>query len=131
VEDARDITVLLILMGLGMAAGLGGFAVAGLGTLFLCGMFPVLAAFASVRPRQMIVEIVSQGRAFPMSHVHKVFALNHVVFEPREVQQSDEATVRYLTTLHPHDSLEDLSQQLMDGGKSGIKNVSWSAPKRS
>jgi anti-anti-sigma factor len=130
VEDPRDITVLFILMGLGMAAGLGGFAVAGLGTLFLCGMFPVLSAFAAEKPRQMLVEIVAKGREFPMSHVQKVFALNHVVFEPREVEQGDEATIRYLTTLGPHDSLEDLSQQLMDGGKAGIKNVSWSPPKR-
>ena len=130
VEDARDITVLFILMGLGMASGLGGFAVAGLGTLFLCVMFPVLTAFAADKPRQMLVEIVADGRDFPMSHVQKVFAVNHVVFEPREVEQGDEATVRYLTTLAPHDSLEDLSHQLMDGGKAGIKNVSWSPPKR-
>jgi anti-anti-sigma factor len=130
VEDARDITVLFILMGLGMAAGLGGFAVAGLGTLFLCGMFPVLSLFAAEKPRQMLVEITSQGRDFPMNHVQKVFAVNHVVFEPREVEQGEEATVRYLTTLGPHDSLEDLSNQLIDGGKVGIKNVSWSPPKR-
>jgi anti-anti-sigma factor len=130
VEDARDITVLFILMGLGMAAGLGGFAVAGLGTLFLCGMFPVLNAFAAERPRTMMVEIVAEGRDFPLHHVQKVFAVNNVVFEPREVSQGDEATVRYLTTLAPHDSLEDLSTQLMDGGKAGIKNVSWSPPKR-
>jgi hypothetical protein len=130
VEDARDITVLFIMMGLGMAAGLGGFAVAGLGTLFLCAMFPILSAFAAERPRQMLVEVVAQGRDFPTNHVQKVFALNHVVFEPREVEQGDEATVRYLTTLGPHDSLEDLSHQLMDGGKAGIKNVSWSPPKR-
>ena len=130
VEDARDITVLFILMGLGMAAGLGGFAVAGLGTLFLCAMFPVLAAFAAEKPRQMLVEITADGREFPMSHVQKVFAVNHVVFEPREVEQGEEATVRYLTTLAPHDSLEDLSHQLMGGGKAGIKNVSWSPPKR-
>jgi anti-anti-sigma factor len=130
VEDPRDITVLFIMMGLGMAAGLGGFAVAGLGTLFLCAMFPVLTAFAAEKPRQMIVEIVSEGREFPMNHVQKVFALNHVVFEPREIEQSEESTVRYLTSLGPHDSLEDLSHQLMDGGKAGIKNVSWSPPKR-
>jgi anti-anti-sigma factor len=130
VEDARDITVLFILMGLGMAAGLGGFTVAGLGTLFLCAMFPVLSAFASAKPRQMLVEITAKGREFPMSHVQKVFALNHVVFEPREVEQGEEATVRYLTTLGAHDSLEDLSTQLMEGGKAGIKNVSWSPPKR-
>jgi hypothetical protein len=130
VEDARDITVLFILMGLGMAAGLGGFAVAGLGTVFLCAMFPILNVFAADRPRTMLVEIVSSGRDFPLDHVQKVFAVNHIVFEPREVSQGDEATVRYLTTLAPHDSLEDLSSQLMDGGKSGIKNVSWSPPKR-
>jgi anti-anti-sigma factor len=130
VEDARDITVLFILMALGMAAGLGGFAVAGLGTLFLCAMFPILNVFASDRPRQMLVEIVAEGREFPVHHVQKVFAVNHVVFEPREVAQGDEATVRYLTALAPHDSLEDLSNQLMGGGKAGIKNVSWSPPKR-
>jgi anti-anti-sigma factor len=130
VEDARDITVLFILMALGMAAGLGGFAVAGLGTLFLCVMFPVLNVFSADRPRQMMVEIVAEGRDFPGHHVQKVFAVNHVVFEPREVAQGEEATVRYLTALAPHDSLEDLSNQLMDGGKAGIKNVSWSPPKR-
>jgi anti-anti-sigma factor len=130
VEDARDITVLFIMMGLGMAAGLGGFAVAGLGTLFLCAMFPLLGLFAADRPRQMLVEITAQGRDFPLSHVQKVFALNRVVFEPREIEQGDEATVRYLTSLGPNDSLEDLTQQLMDGGKAGLKNVSWSPPKR-
>lgn len=130
VEDPRDITVLFILMALGMAAGLGGFAVAGLGMLFLCTMFPVLSAFAADKPRQMVVEIVAAGRDFPSSHVQKVFAVNHVVFEPREIEQGDEATVRYLTTLPPYDSLEDLSHQLMDDGKAGIKNVSWAPPKR-
>jgi anti-anti-sigma factor len=130
VEDARDITVLFIMMGLGMAAGLGGFAVAGLGTLFLCAMFPLLSLFAADKPRQMVVEIVAQGRAFPLNHVQKVFALNHVVFEPREIEQGEESTVRYLTTLAPNDSLEDLTQQLLDGGKAGLKNVSWSPPKR-
>lgn len=130
VEDARDITVLFILMGLGMAAGLGGFAVAGLGTVFLCAMFPILNAFASARPRQMLVEIEAKGREIPVDHVHKVFAVNHVTFEPREVSQGDDATARYLTSLAPHHSLEELSNQLMDGGKAGIKNVSWSPPKR-
>jgi anti-anti-sigma factor len=52
VEDARDITILFILMGLGMAAGLGALAVAGLGTLFLCAMIPILNVFSSERPRR-------------------------------------------------------------------------------
>ena len=130
VEDARDITILFILMGLGMAAGLGALAVAGLGTLFLCAMIPILNVFSSERPRQMMVEIIAQERNFPMAHVHHVFAINGILFEPREVSQGDEATAKYLTTLKPTDSLEDLSAQLMGDGKKGIKNVSWSPPKR-
>jgi anti-anti-sigma factor len=130
VEDARDITILFILMGLGMAAGLGALAVAGLGTLFLCAMIPILNVFSSERPRQMNVEIVAEERDFPMAHVHHVFAVNGILFEPREVSQGDEATAKYLTTLKPTDSLEDLSAQLMGDGKKGIKNVSWSPPKK-
>ena len=130
VEDARDITILFILMGLGMAAGLGAFAVAGLGTLFLCAMLPALNFFSEDRPRTMMVEVVAIGRDLPMAHIHQVFAVNGIVFEPREVSQGDEAAVRYLATLKPTDSLEDLSAQLMGDGKIGIKNVSWSPPKR-
>jgi anti-anti-sigma factor len=130
VEDARDITVLFLLMGLGMAAGLGALAVAGLGTLFLCALLPILNLFSSERPRTMMVEIVAEERDFPMAHVHHVFAVNAILFEPREVSQGDEATAKYLTTLKPTDSLEDLSAQLMGDGKKGIKNVSWSPPKR-
>jgi anti-anti-sigma factor len=130
VEDARDITILFLLMGLGMAAGLGALAVAGLGTLFLCAMIPLLNMFSSERPRTMMVEIIAEARDFPLAHVHHVFAVNGILFEPREVSQGDEATAKYLTTLKPTDSLEDLSAQLMGDGKKGIKNVSWSPPKR-
>jgi anti-anti-sigma factor len=130
VEDARDITILFILMGLGMAAGLGALAVAGLGTVFLCVMIPILNMFSSERPRTMLVEIIGDGRDFPTAHVHQVFAVNGIVFEPREVSQGDEATVRYFTTLKPADSLEELSAQLIGDGKKGIKNVSWSPPKK-
>ena len=130
VEDARDITILFLLMGLGMAAGLGALAVAGLGTLFLCAMIPLLNLFSSERPRTMMVEIVAKDRDFPTAHVHHVLAVNSILFEPREVSQGDEATAKYLTTLKPTDSLEDLSAQLMGDGKKGIKNVSWSPPKR-
>lgn len=130
VEDARDITILFLLMGLGMAAGLGALAVAGLGTLFLCAMIPLLNMFSSERPRTMMVEIIAEERNFPSAHVHHVFAVNGILFEPREVSQGDEATAKYLTTLKPTDSLEDLSAQLMGDGKKGIKNVSWSPPKR-
>ena len=88
------------------------------------------ARIASARPRTMLVEIISDCRDFPRAHVHRVFAVNGIFFEPREVSQGDEATAKYLTTLKLTDSLEDLGGQLLGDGKKGIKNVSWSPPKR-
>src|SRR5688572_14527557 len=57
VEDPKDVTILFILMGLGMASGLGAFAVAGLGTGFLCIALLVLDRFDRPEARLMAVEI--------------------------------------------------------------------------
>jgi anti-anti-sigma factor len=129
VEDPKDITILFLLMALGMASGLGLFAVTGLGAAFLCGLLAALDYVGSLKPRTMMVEIVSEGREFPVGHVQGVFARNKVVFEPREMSQGDEATIEYHTTLDPRLALEDLSAQLMAEG-SGVQSVSWKPPKR-
>lgn len=131
VEDPKDITILFLLMSLGMSAGLGAFGVAGLGTLFLCLLLVALDHVGSRKPRMMMVEIEAEGREFPTAHVQGVFARNGVVFEPREVSQSKAVAIRYHTTLAPDQSLEDLSDQLMAGGKEGVKTVSWEVPKKS
>lgn len=130
VDDPRDITILFLLMGLGMAAGLGAFAVAGLGTVFLCFCLATLHRFGGgPRPRTMLVEVVADGRNFPTAHVQSVFASNHVVFEPREVSQGSAAAIQYQATINPGMSIEDLSAQLM-AGSAGVKSVSWEPAKR-
>ena len=129
VEDPKDITILFLLMALGMATGLGAFAIAGAGTAFLCLFLVGLELLGGGRRRPMMVEIVAAGREFPLTHVQKVFARNHVVFEPREVLQGKEVAMVYHTTLEPAVSLEDLSAQLMDGA-AGVASVSWEPPKR-
>ena len=77
----------------------------------------------------MSVEILAEGRQFPTTHVENVFARNQIVFEPREISQSDDVTVKYHTWLDPRTSLEDLSGQLMTEG-GGVKSVAWEHPKR-
>src|ERR671925_329065 len=66
VEDPKDVTILFLLMALGMACGLGAFAVAGLGAAFLCGFLVLLERTSERRPRAITVEIASEGREFPM-----------------------------------------------------------------
>jgi len=130
IEDPKDITILFLLMGLGMATGLGAVAVAGLATAFLCVFLLVLDHLPSQdKPRAMVVELVAEGREFPTVHVESVFARNGIIFEPRDVSQGKEATVKYHVALDRRLSLDELSAQLT-GGAPGIKSVAWQHSKK-
>jgi anti-anti-sigma factor len=130
VDDPKDVTILFLLMGLGMATGLGAFAVAGLGSAFLCIALLLLDRLATQKTRLMSVEMSAPGRVFPTRHVEAVFVRNETVFEPREISQGKNAiTVKYHTWLDPRASLDDLSAQLMAEG-TGLESVSWDQVKR-
>jgi anti-anti-sigma factor len=126
VDDPKDVTILFLLMGLGMSAGLGAFAVAGLGTAFLCVGLDLMV---KQQTRLMSVEIVANGRTFPSQRVEEVFARNQIVFEPREIAQSDDVTVKYHAWLDQRVSLDDISAQLMRDAE-GVTAVAWEHPKR-
>ena len=130
VEDPKDVTIIFLLMGLGMACGVGALAVAGLATAFLCLFLVFLDRRSERRPRALTIEIAAEGRDFPADHVQSVFARNRVVFEPREVSQGKETAVTYQALIDPNLSLEDLSAQLMASGGAGVKSVSWEVPKK-
>lgn len=129
VDDPKDVTILFLLMGLGMSTGLGAFAVAGLGTAFLCLTLVALDLLVKQHARLMSLEIVASGRTFPSTRVEEVFARNQVVFEPREIAQADDVTVKYHVWLDPRTSLDDLSSQLMRDAM-GVSSVAWERPKR-
>lgn len=131
VDDPKDTTILFIVLGLGMACGLGAFAVAGLGTAFVIVFLAVLDHVGDRKPRAMMVEVVAKGAAFPLGHVQDAFRRHDVVFEPREVSQDDEASIRYHVVLGPTTSLYHLNEQLMGGGAAGLKSVSWEPLKKS
>jgi hypothetical protein len=128
VEDPKDTTVLFLLVGLGMACGVGLLEVAGLVTIFLCIVIVVLDRFGETRSRVMILSLVAAGRDFPSQHVHRVLGASVDFFEAREVLQGNEAAAKYSVTLSPSTSLSWLSQQLMANGTSGLKSVSWLEP---
>jgi hypothetical protein len=130
VEDPKDVTILFLLMGLGMACGMGAFSVAGLATLFLCTALLVLDRAVSTRPRTMLVEIAALGREFPVSHVVGVFAQHGIVAEPREVALGDNAVITYHTTLPLGASIEDINASLVGDGSHEVKSVVWEAPKK-
>jgi anti-anti-sigma factor len=128
VDDPKDVTILFILMGLGMASGLGAFAVAGLGTAFLCLALLALDRFHQPEARLMAVEIATESRDFPAKQVEEVFARNKVVFEPREISQGKKFAVLYHAWLDHGATIDDLSVQLR--GIPGITGVGWEQPRR-
>ena len=130
VEDPKDVTIIFLLMSLGMACGLGAFAIAGLGAAFLCVFLYVLDRTSVRHSRALAVEVVAEGRDFPTDHVQDVFARNRIVFETREVSQGKETAVTYHALIDPNLSLDDLSAQLMAGGSAGVRSVSWEQPKK-
>lgn len=128
VEDPKDVTIIFLLMGLGMSAGLGAFAVAGLGTAFLCALLLILDRLPSdQRPRTMIAELVAEGRDFPTVRVESVFARNGITFESRDVSQGKDAEVKYLVAVNSGTSLDELTTLLTGVG---IKSVAWKSPKK-
>jgi hypothetical protein len=130
VEDPKDSTILFLLVGLGMACGVGLLEVAGLGTAFLCLVLVVLDHFGDAKARQMVLSVVASGRDFPSAHVDRVLGANVDFYEAREVVQEKEAIVKYNVTMSPTASLVWLNQQLMAEGTAGLKSVSWSEPSK-
>lgn len=130
-KNPKDAAILFLLIGLGMACGLGVYGVAGLGMVFVCLLLFVLGRFGQEeKPRAMMLELVAEGTEFPTAHVQSVFARYRILSEPREVSQGKHAAVKYRVTLDANTSLDDLSAQLMNGGASGIKSVAWGSPKK-
>jgi uncharacterized membrane protein YhiD involved in acid resistance len=130
VEDPKDSTILFLLVGLGMACGVGLLEVAGLGTVFLCLVLVVLDRFGEAKSRQMVLSVVAAGSNFPSEHVDRVLGANVDYYEAREMLHGSEATVKYSVTFPPTMSLLWLNQQLMAEGKGGLKSVSWSEPSK-
>jgi len=128
VEDPKDSTILFLLIGLGMACGVGLLEVAAMGTVFLCVVLAVLDRFGEVKARAMILSLTATGKEFPSEHVANVLGSAVDSFEAREVVQGAEITIRYHVTMTPHTSILWLNQQLVGDGTAGLKAVSWADP---
>ncbi len=132
VEDPKDTTILFLLLGLGMACGLGAFGVAGLAAAMLCLLLAILSYLVERKPRMLTLELVAEGAEFPTAYVHRLLAAYQIKFEPREVEKDeDESTAKYhVTLLDPDTPLQALSDQLMDEQAGALKAVTWKIPKK-
>ena len=129
VKDPQNATILFALLGLGVACGLGAFAVAGIGTVFFCLLMTLLDHTGEPKLRIMQVELVSEAREFPSTHVQNIFAQYGFAFENRGFLQSSEAVMKYNISFDSRISLTDVTAHLLNS-HSGIKSVAWQEPKK-
>ena len=125
VDDPRDAAVMFLLMGLGMASGLGAFAIAVSGTVMVCLFLVVLARMSTEQTRSLRVEFVAEGGRFPDAHVQRVCVRHGVSLEVREVSYGDAARASYVATAPAALSLDALNGDLMAGGAAGLRAITW------
>jgi hypothetical protein len=131
VDDPKDAILLFIVLALGMASGLGAFAVTGLATLFLCLFLALLDRFGDVKPRTLSLDLIGTGPEFPLNHVQTVLGAAVDFFEPQKVSHGTESAMRFIVKVSSSTSLAWISDQLMANGTAGLKSVSWDPVKKS
>jgi anti-anti-sigma regulatory factor len=126
VEDPREVTVLFLLMGLGMACGIGALPLAGLGTIFLCAVLPVIARGNPLaRGPRLIVELTADGPRFPAAHVAAAFARHGIGARSIEVIPGEAARVRYEVGAAAAAAAGDLEIALGVGQGHGLSAMTW------
>jgi hypothetical protein len=130
VDDPRDAAVMFLLIGLGMASGVGSFALAGGGAVMIA-LFLVCLGHTSGRGRRsLVVDLVACGPAFPGAHVQRVLAGHGATLEIREAWFGDEARAAYLATFPSDVALDTVHADLIAGGTAGLRAVSWEPAKK-
>jgi hypothetical protein len=131
IDDPKDATVLFLLLGLGMASGLGHFGVAGLATMFLALLLLTFNGVPDSKLRSLTLQVVCAGaNNLPSAQIESVLQRHAASFEPREIAKGDRPVMRYQVSLDPAVPLALVSQQLLDDPEAAIQSLSWDTPKK-
>lgn len=125
VEDPKDTMILFLLLGLGMACGVGAFALAGLGTAFLCLVLVWLRRRGEELPRPMILVLNAEGATIPFAHVEDALVRHGVRFEARETSHGKRAGVRYRVWVPSDISLNHVTDEIKAHDGAVLRDVNW------
>jgi hypothetical protein len=129
VENPRDTLLLLLLLALGMACGLGLYGPALAAAAFLGGLLAAMDGLRKDPARLLQLDVTSEPGAPPAGQVEAVLARAGASFEARQVAAGPTPSVRYQVSLGTGQSLAELNAALLQA--EGIRSVAWAAPKRS
>lgn len=130
IRDPKEITVLLICLGVGLAAGVGRWDMAIILTLFVLLALYILEYFEQAQVfRSMQVCVETRNVDTTNEVLKKLFKLHRFDAELKELNRHDEEDVLgkivYLVNLSPKISTNKLSDEIFAGDKENIDSVEW------
>lgn len=131
IRDPKEITVLLVCLGVGLAAGVGRWDMAVILTLFILITLAVLEYFEQSQVfRSMEVTVKTRDVDKTDAALKKIFAKHKFDAELREIDRQDEddplGKIVYLVNLNTSVSTNRLSEELLSADKENIDTVEWS-----
>ncbi len=136
IRDPKEITVLLVSLGIGLATGVGKYELAIIFSLFVLLLLAVLEHF---EPDQVYrsLELKIRTRDVDASHkaMEKIFERHGFNSEVREFDRQDEThplgKIVYYVNIHPSLSTDRLSEEIISSDSENIDSVEWHQKKSS
>lgn len=131
IRDPKEITVLLVCLGVGLAAGVGRWDMAVILTLFVLLTLAVLEYYEQSQVfRSMEVKVDTRNVDTTNEALKKLFSRHRFDAELRELNRQDEedamGKIVYLVNLGTTVSTNKLSEELMSADRENIDAVEWS-----
>jgi len=130
IRDPKETTVLLVCLGIGLAAGVGRWDMAIILTLFVLISLTVLEYFEQFQVfRSMEISVQTRKVDRTDEILKNLFRRHQFDYELRQLDREDEdepmGKVVYLVNLDPVVSTSKLSEEIMSADRDNIDSVEW------
>lgn len=130
IRDPKEITVLLVCLGVGLAAGVGRWDMAVILTIFVLVALSILEFYEqSLVFRSMEVSVETRNVDKSNEVLTRIFARHKFESELRELNRQDEeepmGKIVYLVNLDAHVSTNKLTEEILSADRENIDGVEW------
>jgi hypothetical protein len=125
ISDPRDAAVMFVMIGIGMACGLGLFAMATASTLFICVLLTAFDALRNRITKRTMVTINAEDAAHVRRRVEQIYPGVRVIEAPTNAPElaKDSGKLVIELDLTPLIDASVLSNQLASHGVTGVRRV--------
>jgi len=131
IRDPKEITVLLVCLGVGLAAGVGRWDMAVILSIFVLLSLGILEWFEQSQIfRSMEICVVTKNTESTHGVLKQLFTRHRFDMELRELNQPDEdkpmGKIVYLVNMKANVSTDRLSEEILAADRDNIDSVEWS-----